>query len=181
MSCPNNCERRERAERIERYSDGCERGEREERRYCRRHPEPGEALLSCGSGGVGPLPIINTVLSRPLPVVSTSLDTTRMCSPRVLLTFTGQINLPLGISVTLNFVITKSCEGGYSQELGTYTFSTLATILEAEAFSFQYCDCGSCPGCCTYSVEISTNSIIDIVPGLTVTNATLSALAVECK
>lgn len=148
---------------------------------CRnRHPRPGEAILRCSTGGLGPLPIINTVLSRPLPVVSVNVDTTRMCNPSVLLTFTGQVNLPLGISVTLNFVVNKTCEGGAPRQIGgTYTFSTLATVLEAESFAFQLCDTDTCEDCCTYTVEVSTTSIIDIVPGLTITNATLSALAVE--
>jgi hypothetical protein len=61
----------------------------------------------------------------------------------------------------------------------TYTFSTLVNILEAEAFGFQYFDSNLLPGMYTYSVQLSTNSIIDITPGLTINNATLSALAVD--
>jgi hypothetical protein len=34
------------------------------------------------------------------------------------------------------------------------------------------------PGTYTYTVQLSTNSIIDITPGVTTNNATLSALAV---
>jgi hypothetical protein len=151
----------------------------EERCY-RRHPRPGEAILRCNTGGLGPLPIINTVLSRPLPVVSVNVDTTKLYKPSVLLTFTGQINMPLGVSVTLNFIVNKVCENGTSQQIGgTFTFATLAAALEAETFAFQLCDLDSCDDCCTYTVEVSTTSIIDIVPGLTITNATLSALAVE--
>jgi hypothetical protein len=151
-----------------------------ERRRCRRHPEPGKALLRCATGGVGPLPIITTALARPIPVVSVTLDTTKLCNPSVLLTFTGQINLPVGVLVNLNFIINKSCDGGAPIQVGgTFTFATLVTVLEAETFAFQFCDHDPCPGCCTYTVELSTTSLIDITPGTTVTNATLSALAVE--
>ena len=57
---------------------------------CRRYgnsPEPGKAILSCGSGGIGPMPIISTPLSRPIPVASVSIDTSNMCNPKILLTF----------------------------------------------------------------------------------------------
>lgn len=146
----------------------------------RYHPEVGGIVLAANTAGVGPFPIINTVLSDPIPVVSVSVDTFRMRDPKVLLIFTSQINLPLGISVTLNFTVRRSCGHGSPQFVGgTYTFSTLVTALEAEAFSFQLIDNNPCEGNVTYSVELSTNSIIDIVPGLTITNATLSALAVD--
>lgn len=144
------------------------------------HPVPGEAILKCATGGAGPFPVINTVLSDPIPVVSVNIDTTRMYKPTVLLTFTGIVSLPVGVSVTLNFIIKRSRDGEEGQQIGgTYTFSTLAAVLESEAFSFQFCDCNPCAGCYTYTVEISTNSVIDVVPGLTVPNATLSALAVD--
>ena len=57
-------------------------------------PEGGSALLSCGSGGAGPLAMISTPLSRPIPVASVSIDTSRLCNPRILLTFTSLIVLP---------------------------------------------------------------------------------------
>ena len=65
----------------------------------------------------------------------------------------------------------------------TYTFSTLVNVLESEAFGFQLFDANLDPGTYTYSVVLSTNSIIDITPGLTIVNATLSALGVDegCK
>ena len=77
------------------------------RRCHNNSPEPGRALLSCGSGGIGPMPIISTPLSRPIPVASVSIDTTNMCNPKVLLTFTSLICLPATILVNLNFIIVK--------------------------------------------------------------------------
>jgi hypothetical protein len=52
-------------------------------------------------------------------------------------------------------------------------------VLEAEAFGFQLFESNLTPGRYTYSVRLSTNSFIDVTPGLTVNNATLSALAVD--
>ena len=150
-------------------------------RRCHHHsPEPGRSLLSCGSGGVGPLPILSTQLSRPIPVASVSIDTTNMCNPKVLLTFTGLIVLPATILVSLNFIIIKTIDGGAPQPIGgTNTFSELASVLESESFSFQYCDCSPSVGGTTYTVKLAPSSLIAETAGLTITNATLCALAVE--
>jgi hypothetical protein len=63
----------------------------------------------------------------------------------------------------------------------TYTFATLATALEAESFAFQFVDQNLAPGVYTYEVELSTKSFIDVTPGLTINNATLTALAVMAE
>lgn len=136
--------------------------------------------LNASTGGAGPLPIITTLLANPINVVDVTINTNGMRDPAVLLTFSSIISLPVGISVTLNFEIMRSFNGGAPVNVGsTYTFSTLVTVLEAEAFGFQFFDNNLAAGSYTYSVQLSTNSIIDITPGLTVNNATLSALAVD--
>ena len=143
-------------------------------------PEPGRVILSCGSGGIGPMPIISTPLSRPIPVCSVSIDTSRLCNPKILLTFTSLICLPATILVNLNFIIEKCTDGGSPQEIGgTHTFSEIASVLESESFCFQYCDCSPCNSCTTYTVKLEPSSLISETAGLTITNATLSALAVE--
>ncbi|MFZ2540079.1 MAG: DUF4489 domain-containing protein [Oscillospiraceae bacterium] len=146
----------------------------------RERHQPKVVTMNASTGGVGPLPIINTLFAAPLNVVSTTIDTTEMSNTINLLTFTGIVNLPLGISVTLNFEILRALDNGSAVKVGpTFTFATLVDILEAEAFSFQFADTNSKPGNYTYSVQLSTNSIIDITPGAAVVNATLSVLAVN--
>jgi hypothetical protein len=140
--------------------------------------DPPPVALNAASGSAGPLPIITTLLADPINVVSVSIDTTGFVNPSVLLHFTSIINLPLGISVTLNFQINRSSGDGSIKVGSTFTFSTLVDVLEAESFAFQFFDPALAPGHYTYSIELSTNSIIDITPGLTI-SATLSALAVD--
>jgi len=145
-----------------------------------RQPSRKAVQLNASTGGAGPFPIITTLLANPINVVDVTIDTNGMRDPVVLLSFSSIISLPVGISVTLNFEITRSFNGGAPVNVGsTYTFSTLVNILEAEAFGFQFFDNNLAAGVYTYSVQLSTNSIIDITPGLTVNNATLSALAVD--
>jgi hypothetical protein len=146
---------------------------------CGEYRERKQVVLNATSGGVGPLPIVTTLLAEPINVVSTTIDTREMDSTNNLLHFSSIINLPLGISVTMNFQITRSSNQGGTIGVGaTYTFSTLVDILEAEAFSFQFMDSNVEPGFYTYSIQLSTNSIIDITPGASVNNAVLSVLAV---
>ncbi len=142
------------------------------------HREP-DVALNASTGGAGPLPIINTLLADPISVVSTTIDVSEMSNPSVLLNFSSIISLPLGISVTLNFQVNRSTDDSAARVGGTYTFSTLVNVLESESFGFQYFDADLEPGVYTYQVQINTNSIIDITPGLTIVNATLSALAVN--
>lgn len=136
--------------------------------------------LNAATGGAGPLPLITTLFSDPISIVDVTIDTTGMRTPVVLLTYTSVISLPLGVSVTLNFEIKRSSANGAPVPVGpTNTFSTLVTALEAESFSFQFFDSSLAPGVYTYSVLLSTNSVIDITPGVTINNATISALAVD--
>lgn len=136
-----------------------------------------QVAFGSSTGGAGPLPVITTLLADPINVVSTTIDTAGLTDVTNLLIFTSTISLPLGISVTLNFQITRTNEDGSTIKVGpTFTFATLATALESESFAFQFADNNLRPGNYTYSIEISTNSIIDITPGLTVNNATLSVI-----
>jgi len=142
---------------------------------------PGKVVqLNASTGGSGPLPVITTLLAAPISVTSVTIDTIGMRDPAVLLNFSSIISLPIGVSVTLNFELKRSYNGGAPVSVGsTYTFSTLVEILESETFGFQFFDSDLIPGVYSYSVQLSTNSIIDITPGVTVNNATLSALAVD--
>ncbi|WP_238883135.1 DUF4489 domain-containing protein [Clostridium sp. YIM B02551] len=139
-----------------------------------------EVILRANSGGVGPFPVFTTPLVEEMPVVSVSIDTTPLKNPATLLTFTAQINMPAELNVNLAFTIKKyNSQGGVQTIGGTYVFSSVAELLEAEAFSFQFFDNGNARGNFTYAVQVAPNSFIGIAPGLTITNAVLSALAVE--
>lgn len=149
--------------------------------YCTSAAKPVPPIaFSSATGSAGPLPVINTPLAAPINVVSTSIDTTGMHDVTNHLIFTSQISLPLGISVTLNFQINRIAQDGSSIKVGSaYTFTTQVVVLESEAFCFQFTDRNLRPGNYTYSVEISTNSLIDITPGVTVNNATLAIIGVN--
>ena len=96
----------------------------------------------------------------------------------VLLTFTSQINLTAGVNTNLVFVVKKYVDKGSEQIIGgSYVFSTVAEVLEAETFAFQFYDNNIDPGKYTYAVQLAPNSFVGLAAGVTVTNATLSLLA----
>jgi hypothetical protein len=51
--------------------------------------------LNASTGGVGPLPIITTLLANPINVVDVTIDTNGMREPAVLLNFNSIICLPV--------------------------------------------------------------------------------------
>lgn len=141
--------------------------------------ELGNAILSCGCGSAGPLPILDLTgasIVNPYSVASTTINTKGMKCPSILINFTALINVPAGVLPNITFRLVK-CMNGCSQQIGgSYTYSDAIDLLHSESFSFQFCDCGECCGCITYSVEISNASLAQV--GTTV-SGTISALAVE--
>lgn len=146
--------------------------------FCQPNTRGQAVAFGSATGGAGPLPVLNTLLADPINVVTASVDSTGMHDVSNHLIFTSAISMPLGISVTLNFQINRISAGGGAIRVGpAFTFTTTAAVLESESFAFQFTDRNLAPGNYTYTVDISTNSIIDITPGLTINNAVLSIIA----
>lgn len=146
-------------------------------------PEGGKSILKCGSANAGPLPIIGTqglIPSLPLSVGSVTIDTCDLCNPSVLVTANLLINTPAALLSSLTFRIVR-CVDGCSQPVGgSFTFADPIEALSSNSFSFSLCDCSSCNGCVTYSVEVTSATLLQA--GTTI-GGTISALAVEniCK
>lgn len=137
-----------------------------------------QVLLSSSAGGAGPLPIISTSLSDPINIVSTTVNTCCLGTANNLISFTGIINIPLALALTLNFqIVRSSCIGGSTNVGPTFTFSEAVSIIGAEAFSFQFVDNNVAPGTYTYSVQLGTGTLVASA-GVTITNAVLSVLSV---
>ena len=139
----------------------------------------GKAILNCGCGSVGPLPILDIAgasIINPYSVASVTIDTRELKNPTVLINFTALINVPIGVLPNITFRLVK-CMNGCSQTIGgSYTYSDAFDALHSESFAFQFCDCESCCGCATYSVEISNATLAQAG---TMISGNISALAVE--
>ena len=149
------------------------------KKSCSCAPKPGKALLRCARGAVGPLPLIaaDVLLPKTYPVGSVTIDTRELCNPTVLLNFNFLINVPVGLLTTLTFSVFKCCDGCRQPVGESFTFSELLPAgLANKSFSFQICDCSNCCGCETYSVEVTSATLLGA--GVSIV-AQLSALAVE--
>ena len=144
-----------------------------------RPPKPGKVAVSCGCGAAGPLPILDLAgasIRNPYPVASVTVDTRNLKNPKVLIHFTSLINAPAGVIPNITFRIRKCCNGCSQLVGGSYTSSAAVNVLSGKTFEFQFCDCGDCCGCCTYTVEISNATLAQA--GTSV-SAQISAIAVE--
>lgn len=182
------CDRTDRcedsSERSDRYYiDRSDRSCRDEKNCDSSRREAGKAILNCGCGSVGPLPILDLAgasIINPYSVASVTIDTRGLKNPTVLINFTALINVPIGVLPNITFRLVK-CMNGCSQAIGgSYTYSDAFDALHSESFAFQFCDCEDCCGCATYSVEISNATLAQAG---TMISGNISALAVEknCK
>lgn len=149
---------------------------------CKKGPEGGKAILKCScNGGSGTLP---ATLNQPKYITSLAIDYSGLENPTVLLTFTGDINIPGGATATLTFVVKKVCENGHAIPVGSsHTFIDTGSAVDQTSYSFQICDNSTCNNsCCTYYVYIEEGSTTTPVNTVSVSGAVLSALAIsnEC-
>lgn len=168
-----------RGERRRERRNSCDCSTTSSRECC--STEGGKSILRCGSANAGPLPILGTqglIPSLPVPVGSVTIDTCDLCKPSVLITANLLINTPAALLSSLTFRIVR-CADGCSQSVGgSFTFSDAIEALSSSSFTFSFCDCSSCneKGCVTYSVEVTSATLLQA--GTTI-GGTISALAVE--
>lgn len=116
---------------------------------------------------------------RQCPVIaSVVLDTRKLKNSTVKIDFSSLISFKTcayiagGYNLRLVFKLNRICQGGHPVTLGTWTFEKAAEIpyqangftatetnggfrvQETESFGFTWCECGACPGCCTYQVQL---------------------------
>lgn len=157
----------------------CNRNSYNNNGYKSCSPEAGKAILKCGAANAGPLPILGTqglIPALPIQVGSVTIDTSKLCNPSILITANLLINTPAALLSSLTFRIVRCLDGCYQGVGGSFTFSDAIEALSSNSFTFSFCDCSSCNGCATYSVEVSSATLLQA--GTTI-GGTISALAVE--
>lgn len=158
----------------------------------------GSAPLLCNSG----VPLNGGGSCGPVQA-SVVLDTSRLVDTTVKIDFSTLISFKSSYEdffLHLGFKLSKIC-GGASIPLGTWTFEKIHgpnimvannaserpqqpqycdVFQETDTFSFSWCECEDCPGCCRYIVELVDQMCYNIeyvVP----TNTSLTAMAVGEK
>ena len=133
------------------------------------HPLPKEILFECGTGNGFTFATNGSSISltspctacRPKTVASVVLDTTCLCKPVTKIEFSSNVHFVRRDShedgtVQLEFELIRKCDDGFESSLSSWFYEiTDERDNFAQTFSFIYCDCNSCPGCCTYFVRVN--------------------------
>ncbi len=164
------------------------------------HPAP-VSILNCGTASGISLPTSNNVLNGggggfvPQVVGTVNIDTSRLHDINKKIDFSSIINFKAEgfFFFTVVFQLSAICNGGYKQPLGTWIFDRQVgleydSVAQAngpfeldfdfkEPFGFTWCECGECPECCRFIVEV-----VDVrscnVECASITNVSISAMAV---
>ena len=161
-----------------------------------------ETILKCGNSvGSGPISC-NTVLvngaassslsNSGLVQATVALDSSDLIDPTIKLDFSSLISFRTTDNnfylLRLLFKLSRVYNGSHIP-LGTWTFERQSSeqigvtqidsnfVQQTDSFVFSFCTCESCPGCCTYIVELVSQECINIAFA-TINNISLSALAV---
>lgn len=165
-----------------------------------------ETILRCGNSvGSGPISC-NNVLANGVASsginsncgivqATVALDTSDLIAPTIKLDFSSLVSFRTtdndNYFLRLLFRLSRVCNGSHIP-LGTWTFERQSSeqvqvdqidsnfVQETDSFVFSFCTCESCPGCCTYVVELVSQECFNIAFS-TITNISLSALAVGKK
>lgn len=144
-------------------------------------------------------------LYNPYVVASVAIDTRSLVRPTVKIDFSSLITYKEAdyypSDLRLTFQLTKVCENGARVPLGTWNYERFIEVYGAlcgasrtadaasngsghftkvetvDSFSFTFCECQDCPGCCHYVVEI-INAETNNVDHPAVSNGAITALAV---
>lgn len=162
------------------------------------HSMPGELLLKCRNGTLGPMTSI--VLAPPLSetfnqtIAKVTINTSCLNCPTILISFDGILNIKNNSGQTLRnatfiFTLFKICKGStFSEEaISTFNYSVSErnndNIEESRTLSFQYStcndECNDCNDCCTYRLELTRISYLQVPVNMTFSiNGKVCALAV---
>ncbi len=152
------------------------------------HPKPKKAILKCGTGS-GNRTFNPSLQEDSFQLAQTSIDTSSLCKPVVNIEFSSTVTFEreeqLDFSVAqLQYELFRACDDGPPISIGVWIVDRFPVInnVSTETFSFNYCDCITCPGCCQYFVSVTRTligspNVEDAT--ITVGNGAIAALAQE--
>ncbi len=167
------------------YHDGKCCDEHKYDRCCPKNPCPYPILFECGQGTGAMIPggTDATTPFTPRALGCLTIDTTCLESPVVKFDFTSIVkfvNTSDNGPARLTFGLFKKCDSGEESLCGTWDFAIDFDGNGEQvttSYSFSYCECHSCPGCCTYAVRVIAASNSESSNTLDICNTTLSAIA----
>jgi hypothetical protein len=131
------------------------------------HPLPRPIIMECGQGNGFTFADNGESISltspsqagRPKTLANVTIDTTCLCKPAVKIEFASNVHfVPFRRghdgTIKFEFELVRKCNNGYETSLNSWLFEiTDERDNFAQSFTFVYCDCNTCPGCCEYFVR----------------------------
>lgn len=154
------------------------------------HPLPKPIIMACGQGNGFTFADNGESISltspsqagRPKTLGTVVIDTTCLCKPAVKIEFASNVhfvpfNRGAGCgTIKFEFELVRKCDNGYETSLNSWLFEiTEEDDNFAQTFSFIYCDCNTCPGCCEYFVRCVPMELDEC--SFSVTNCHIAAFA----
>lgn len=130
-------------------------------------------IFECGTGGGFSYATAGSSMSLTSPnqggvpktVGSVTIDTSELTRPKTKIDFTANIHFASkdpSATVQLEFQLYRNCGNRGEEPLGSWYYEiSNESDNFAETFTFFWCDCNSCPGCCLYTVRCKPMSIED--------------------
>lgn len=153
-----------------------------------KHPIPKKILFECS-----PSSAVKTFTSQgqSFTAACIAIDTTCICKPKVKIEFSSIVTLNVdatdSFEVRLQFELIKICDDRKELSCGTWMYErfipgTLSEFLSTltDSFSFIYCECQTCPGCCQYFVRVTAETFVlggeDVT--INVTGSSMAAMTI---
>ncbi len=148
-----------------------------------------DIILACGKGNGSITYRQATILQSPVTIAQTTIDTSCLIKPRVLIEFSSIINTAFRVNdVGLEFELFRVCGEGTPLSLGTWIFERTNNVIPTaidNSFSFVFCEEVLCTGCCEYFVTVKGRELNVSDPaiylGVKVDNARLTAVLQSSK
>lgn len=153
-----------------------------------KHPVAKPIIFECGTGNGFTFATDGSSISLTSPCQActpktlgvVTIDTTCLCRPKTKIEFSSNVHFVDKAcgdgTVQMEFQLFRCCDNRQEVPLGTWYYEiTDEGDNFAQTFSFIYCDCNSCPGCCVYTVRCKPIEVENA--SICVTNCHIAAFA----
>ncbi len=129
------------------------------------HTKPKKVILKCGNS-TGSRTFNSSLEEVSFQLAQVSIDTSNLCKPVVNIEFSSTVSFKaeagsLNTIAELQYELFRACEGGTPVSIGVWIVDRIPLLsnISTETFSFTYCDCITCTGCCEYFVTATLNRL----------------------
>ncbi len=144
-----------------------------------------DVILMCGQGNGSA--IFRNPSESAVRIANVTIDTSRLCKPKVLVEFSSIINYAVTAdsNVGFQFELFRVCNNGEPVLRGSWTFEVgliEGIFASSTGFGFTFCECVNFSGCCEYFVELKPIEVpVGRLDNIMISNSKITALVQSTK